>query len=313
MLAPGIRFWRKTDSDRKAQWALSGPSLSRSSKLAKTMKTNIVQRSVPLLLIAVAWLVGTIPVYAQGAPTLLTLQADTDSVRRLAEAAGRGDASAFEALDIERTRIDAALAQLASDHSKPGPLASLQRSWTELEAQVATLQQNRPAVLTSVQAQQNLERLALLGLPIDRAAQALARLQLNAGDDCTQARFQLYLIGRQSAFIARMLSYSRLAISGSMEAPVALDGLGRDFNRSLLDMRALLEGNADLEVSKVEPAVAAELRVVLTELQNLEPSVKALVEHAKGLALARDAISEINGSAAGMGDSLLNVARELAR
>lgn len=51
----------------------------------------------------------------------------------------------------------------------------------------------------------------------------------------------------------------------------------------------------------------------MTELQHLEPSVKALGEHAKGLALASDAIAEIHDSAAAMGDSLLKVARELAR
>lgn len=277
------------------------------------MQTTIAQRCAPLLLVAAGWIVSMSPAFAQSAPALLALQADADSMRRMAEAGGRGDASAFEVLETRRARMDKTLAQLALDHPQPGPLAALQQSWAELKAQVATLQQNRPAVLASVQAQQNLERIALLGLPLDRAAQALARLELNAGSDCTQSRFQLYLIGRQSAFIARMLSRSRVAISGSMEAPVALDGLSRDFERSLLDLRALVEGNVELEVSPVDPAVAAELRVVLTELQKLEPSVKALVAHAKDLALAQEAIAEINDSSAGLSDSLLNVARELAR
>jgi len=207
-----------------------------------------------------------------------------------ADRAASGDVDAMKVLKREREHVADLIAQLAKSPSG-GEIA---KAWGKLDGDLNTVIAGEPALKAATAAAFDLQtQIPVISSRMDEVVKMSAELS-----DGTKA--QVMITSREMLLQDRMQRRIALIVAGGEEAQASADGLLRDwqFHRAVLD--ALLKGNNDLNVTKIDhPSVRSVIGDIIQQVDGLDPAMKHLVNAASGLQDVHEAAqaSHIDGDA----------------
>jgi twitching motility protein PilJ len=215
------------------------------------------------------------------------------------EAAG-GNPDAFVVLKQSRDEIDGMLQRLKQGDPRNGmsgysdqdsfknDLASLDATWTKLNARVATLLEAKQQIIEAkAAADEFAAKLAALNTRTEETVKILL--------DKDGSKNQLYITMRQMLVADRMGRRSQSIIRGGEEAETATAGLQRDALYYGAMLAGLVQGNPNLNIKAVANANA---RAILSDINQqwttaVAPLAGKLLETGPAVQAARSAADEI--------------------
>ena len=244
------------------------------------------------------------------------IQVQAQQLARTTRQSAQGEVGALRDLTELRNRMDRAVTALRRGEPDlnlpPSPdrvnasLASMEEIWNRIRSNTGELIDRADQLVALADAADDFEA----GMPVlqDAIDQAVARLVDVSADPA-----EVYAAARQMALSDRMLRDVGTLVAGGTAAIGAADTLARNTRLFERALAALLEGDAELELSAAQDEQArAELETVSEIFAAMQSDLDVVLTTATDLLDSRMATDDISVDAGALSEQAATIAREYA-